>query len=985
MKKYVVWRCLISASGFFSLVSSGYAQESVAYFDESVIRSGLGKNQAVDLSYLEKNLDTAPGAYMVDVIVNRRFVEQKRINFDEKAGRLEPRLTLGDLKRFGVNVGALQEFASLKDQDVVGSLSDCLTGSRSDFDAPNGKLSIVIPQIFMTPRAMSDDIADEALWQDGDPAFVLSYNMLGSRFRERHDDMHRRNTSFYMGFNARANYGPWRFYSSGMFSTYETKARGFNHREKNSEIWNTYVERDIRSIRSRLRFGEVYTDSEIFDSISMRGIVLENNLEMLPYADRSYTPVISGVARSFAVVKIRQNGRIVYQTNVPPGPWSLSKLPNFGSEGDLEVITVEADGTEHVDFVPYSSVPMMLREGQWRYSVAAGRYGTSTAHKEFEPYFIQGTLKYGLPFGATLYGGALLSPHYQAGALGVALSLGSFGAMSVDATQMHAGADGFRPRTDGTAYRFRYSKTLLATGTTISLVNYRYLTSGYLSFANYNGRAGLNGFSDWANGKEKDRWQLSFAQQLGQWGTLRATGTYTRYHGDGLAFKNYQLVYNKMFSGVGVSLSYGRNYTKSYSGWSPDTQVMLNVDIPLNLFNPPVVSLRNTSVSYQGVRTKTHSGETRLEHQMQARGSIDGTDLSWLLTHGIGDSSAENSTSMMLGYDGKLIGGDLSYTRTKSHDAWQVGANGSLVVHKGGITPAKYAYGSIAVVEIEGAGDAKINRGANVYTNSDGYAVVTNLRNYAENEIVVDPSTLPEGALLLEDTTKYVYPSSHAVVNVKFPVRLGRQAFFTLLDRQGNALPFGVNVKLIDETGKEDAFVEGIVGENGRFLLSGIPVVGKLRVKTNANGFEEELFYSYKLQKEAPEPVDGFRPIEQLTLYPDGDTAVSVETKTVVTEPSVHLRPVYFTHVEDVTIAYLTDETGAPLPRGASVIVFDKTGKVMAETRTEEKGRFWIKGPILHEGTVRAVWNDGEQSLLYEICDASQEEGDLNAFSFVRP
>lgn len=42
---------------------------------------------------------------------------------------------------------------------------------------------------------------------------------------------------------------------------------------------------------------------------------------------------------------------------------------------------------------------------------------------------------YGLPFGMTTYGGALISKDYNAFALGLGKNFGSIGAISVDITQ----------------------------------------------------------------------------------------------------------------------------------------------------------------------------------------------------------------------------------------------------------------------------------------------------------------------------------------------------------------------------------------------------------------------------------------------------------------------------------------------------------------------------------------------------------------------
>src|SRR5690606_39639269 len=68
-----------------------------------------------------------------------------------------------------------------------------------------------------------------------------------------------------------------------------------------SDLW---AERDLQSLRSRLTLGDTFTDSSVFDSMQMRGVQLRSDDEMLPYSQRSYAPVVRGVAASNARVEV---------------------------------------------------------------------------------------------------------------------------------------------------------------------------------------------------------------------------------------------------------------------------------------------------------------------------------------------------------------------------------------------------------------------------------------------------------------------------------------------------------------------------------------------------------------------------------------------------------------------------------------------------------------------------------------------------------
>ncbi len=131
----------------------------------------------------------------------------------------------------------------------------------------------------------------------------------------------------------------------------------------------------------------------------------------------------------------------------------------------------EADGSSQVFTVPYSSVPVLQREGHTRYAVTAGEYRSGNNQQE-KPKFFQGTLLHGLPAGWTLYGGTQLADRYRAFNLGVGKNMGDLGALSLDITQANATLPDDSEH-QGQSVRFLYNKSLTDTGTNIQLVTSR--------------------------------------------------------------------------------------------------------------------------------------------------------------------------------------------------------------------------------------------------------------------------------------------------------------------------------------------------------------------------------------------------------------------------------------------------------------------------------------------------------------------------------
>ncbi|ESG72109.1 fimbria/pilus outer membrane usher protein, partial [Salmonella enterica] len=156
------------------------------------------------------------------------------------------------------------------------------------------------------------------------------------------------------------NIGAWRLRSDYQYNRYDS-----GNGNVQSDFWlpQTYLFRPLPSLRSKLTLGQTYLSSAIFDSFRFAGITLASDERMLPSSLQGYAPQISGIANSNAQVTVSQNGRVLYQTRVSPGPFILPDLSQNIS-GNLDVSVRESDGTVHTWQVNTASVPFMARQGQ---------------------------------------------------------------------------------------------------------------------------------------------------------------------------------------------------------------------------------------------------------------------------------------------------------------------------------------------------------------------------------------------------------------------------------------------------------------------------------------------------------------------------------------------------------------------------------------------------------------------------------------------
>lgn len=851
------------------LISSAWAaQAQQLAYSPMMLRALVPEGQQIDTTYFEKGFDITPGTYLFTIQVNGEPHKNGTYEVRENHGKLDIVFRVRDIRNLPLKDEVIQKyFGELKPNTEVFPISSQLEGVITSLDTNNMTINLSIPQIYLKEDDGWVDVASEDLWDYGETGAVVNYSLSGSHQISRID--HTDTSNLYANLSARLNVGAWRLYSSGALSAFRTGGGEENDSGHEWDMWNTYLQRDIPAVKGTLELGEISTSSEIFDSIPLRGARLSTNIQMLPNRDRTYSPIIEGIANTNAQVVIRQSGHMVYTVNVAPGPFRLENLPSFGNYGDLEVVIKEADGTERVLNVPYSSVPNMLREGQYRYDVNVGRYYRKNSSATVSaPNVFMGTISYGLPGDITVYGGSLLSEGYYAFALGTGLSLGKYGALAADVVQSKNQADDsrFMKEGSGAAWRVRYEKTLNDLGTTVNLANYQYRTGNYMSLQEYVDY-GSYGSSFWtSHGRIRSRWQMSLSQSLGSFGSFSFGADYARYHGTSADIKTLSAGYGTSIKGVGVSLNYSRNYVKGSTGngtsWDSSHTMMLNLNIPLSLFTPYRASsvLDSTNVGYQGRYHKSMSGETSYRQSVVMNGYSDDNKWGWSLMQDLGDHEDRN-TSASLYYHGDRMVADVGFDHSAFSNGFQLGLNGALVFHRTGVTATSTVYDSIALIEVPGASGVKVAQAFDTETDMFGHGVLTYLTNYSKNEIEIDPATLPDGAILLDSANRTVVPTAGAIVRVNYPIRMGQQAVIVLQDASGQPLPFGAQVKLIAEDGGEDPYVNGLIGEGGRVYLSGLPQKGVLKVVSKVTHM-----FKYELPVEKISTNDDFVQIPTLSL-----------------------------------------------------------------------------------------------------------------------
>lgn len=446
------------------LATAVFPVDAEYYFNPRFLSNDLA--ESVDLSAFTKGREAPPGTYRVDIYLNDEFMTSRDITFiaDDNNADLIPCLSTDLLVSLGIKKSALldnKEHSAEKhvpDNSACTPLQDRLADASTEFDVGQQHLSLSVPQIYV--GRMARGYVSPDLWEEGINAGLLNYSFNGNSINNRSNHNAGKSNYAYLNLQSGINIGSWRLRDN---STWSYNSGSSNSSDSNKWLHiNTSAERDIIPLRSRLTVGDSYTDGDIFDSVNFRGLKINSTEAMLPDSQHGFAPVIHGIARGTAQVSVKQNGYDVYQTTVPPGPFTIDDINSAANGGDLQVTIKEADGSIQTLYVPYSSVPVLQRAGYTRYALAMGEYRSGN-NLQSSPKFIQGSLMHGLEGNWTPYGGMQIAEDYQAFNLGIGKDLGLFGAFSFDITQANTTlADNTSSGTSGYSslnYRGAYGNT----------------------------------------------------------------------------------------------------------------------------------------------------------------------------------------------------------------------------------------------------------------------------------------------------------------------------------------------------------------------------------------------------------------------------------------------------------------------------------------------------------------------------------------------
>ena len=686
-------------------------------------------------------------------------------------------------------------------------IDEWIEGANAEFDASELRLDISIAQAYLNKQSIQS-VPKELLVRGVDAGFV-NYNLNGFNSGNL--------TSQFLGLRGGVNLSGWQFRQSVTYSQTNNTSGQFI-------VGETVVNRPLLDLNANLAIGDTGTFSPVIGSTSIRGVRISSEEALYPDEERSFKPLVRGVARTNARVRVSQNNTVFFEQNVPPGPFEFTELNPLSTVGNLQVLVSEADGSEQRFVVPYSFSAGKLNPGSWRYSVATGLYRNYTSAQTNG--LLQGYLRYGLNSYLSPTVEVLLAANYSN--LGLQANVNhELGGLSFNSLFSHF-SEPLQTR-QGHAQSVTYYAPAwrsLSMGVGLSNQSQQYISPS----AALNAAAGQVTADAFKNSQ-----YLTMGMGNNDWGSLSlSTARSTSWTQTGVT-QQYRLGYSVSWHQVGFFTSMDRSI-------SPDGQTVvdgfsISASIPLNFSNS------NSRVQVGSTQTSTSAAS----QSVAVNGSLLDNQFGYNFNHAQSNSVANDSANLSMQHPWGYVSGSLSSGRGIQQTGISLG--GGLVAHSQGVILSPALGQTFAIVEIP-KGEGATVLGSKARINSSGFGVVPSLSPYYQNDVQISL----EGAsteLEIDNATQKVAPVDGSIVRLKFNSSSGRPLLITFQVDKEARIPIGATIS--DSEGKE----LGTVGQGNRGLVRVSKPRDRIKVVWGDKA-DETCFTNYVVDDKASTNASGF-------------------------------------------------------------------------------------------------------------------------------
>lgn len=788
----IIKKTILSLIILHSFIS--YAGEDDIEFNINILNAEDREN--INLAVFSRDLYIVPGVYPFKLYINNVYLPEEKIYIvslgDETS---EACLTFDIVEKFNLNKSALSSLEWQKMDELECLKMASLAGMTAQPDLSNNALTINIPK--MHQEYSTFDWEPASRWEDGITGIISDYS-LTSQYNHSLGSNYASDAIYLSGLGViGANLNSWRIrgHWQGTYNHIQT-----NKAEDVKELkWNNiYAYRAVRGLKAKLIVGEDYLQSDLFDSFKYTGIALRSDDNMLPPNLRSYAPEITCFAETNAIVKISQDGRIIYESLVPAGPFRIQNL-NSGISGTLQVSIEESDGRVSEFEVEATNVPFLSRPGAIRYKISMGR-PTDLNHHIDGNLFAQSEISWGVNNGWSLFGGAINSHDYNSFSIGIGRDLSQFGAVAASLNQSVTSINS-QSTHKGKSIKVDYYKSIQEQNSQLMLSTQRVLDREFMTMADF-----INYNSNQASiytGHNKILNTASMSKNFTDWrSSMNLSYNHQTYwnrpdsHRYNLTFSKYSDT--KMFSNVGLSVNIFNSKMQSYR----DNGAYISLSVPLS---------NGTNINYS-----TYNGKNDNTNKLTANTRIDAKNNASL---SIGNNRHSTLLSGYYSHKGNNTDFNSSFNYISNNSinlSSTVQGGMTLTGHGVGLHPITALGGTRILVDTNGVAEVPIKyNGSHIRSNHFGTAVVPDLNSYYKSNLVIDINQLPKNVEVAESVTQSTLTEG-AIGYRNFDVIYGLKLMVILRLKDGSSPPFASDIR------NKDGTVTGIIGDQGEAYIGGI-------------------------------------------------------------------------------------------------------------------------------------------------------------------
>lgn len=643
-------------------------------------------------------------------------------------------------------------------------------------------------ELYLPPEALNGLNGDIKNFQHGGTAGLLNYSLFSTRNEyEGSQSNNYSQASLEGGFNV----ADWALRSRYIMTD--------DDGDKNAESIYTYAEHVFMAQKMTMQVGEINANSDVLSGLPITGVQLTPTSGL----NNSGNGVsVSGIARtSQARVEVRQNGRLIFNTLVPAGPFTLDDVPMVRSNVDLEVTVIESDGASNRFIVPASAVKAQQLSRPQGLSASVGRVRNIDSD-------------YDDPWVMNISDGWRVLPRLNVLTSGAAAQ--DYQAVGTRAEVLLTDIWNISATVAGSREQFGDENSGLKTElqNNLSLSDQISLST---SASHYSG-----GYRELADAMDDDfqpydnSWSANLSWATGAAGSFSVGFNYNQASGDGEDSRYVLASWGKSFKYASVSVNWQSSVGNNDDS-QDDDMLYVNLSIPLGGSQSISSYMRN-----QGNRTS---------YGVQNSGNLS-PHTHYYISADRDNESNENSfngnVTSNLHYTQLGIGGGSSGNHQRNYNAT---LSGGVAMHKSGVTFTPYSIRdtfAIAKLNEQKAGVEITTPQGTLWTDKWGQAVIPALNEWRNSRIEIDANKLPQ-SMTLANGTKYVAAAHASVSEVSFKVLNSRRVMLRVKRADGSALAKGLSI--VD--GKGNYVVTSV--DDGHVFLNDADQLAALYAMDNNN------------------------------------------------------------------------------------------------------------------------------------------------------